>query len=344
MKIRWLSVVVCLCMAVLTGSTTVMASENNQIMPGELFLWKMASGWTELPTKDGTITVYYANGHLTHGQANIDGEWYYFDGETGAMATGLVEIPKKYEPQGAKTCYFGDDGKRMSGWIDFDDGRRYFNHETGAMAVGKTVIPGEDTDSGNDEVFYFNDDGIQAFGELLVDDEWIYIDPETGHPLDWIRYPEDAQDQDARMANNAIMVWMYFKSRGWTMEAVAGMLGNMQMESMINPTSTDGIAYGLVQWTPISKLEQWCIDENYMLEDGRGQCARIQYEMENEIQWFTADYNMTFREYSQNAGDPQELAHVFMANYERPYYFSYWERATFAQYWYDYLKTIFPNG
>ena len=55
------------------------------------------------------------------------------------------------------------------------------------------------------------------------------------------------------MQNNAVLLWSYFKAQGWTLNAVAAMLGNMQSESTINPGIWEGLdpfvgGYGLVQW------------------------------------------------------------------------------------------------
>ena len=39
----------------------------------------------------------------------------------------------------------------------------------------------------------------------------------------------------SQMELNASYIWAYLQNKGWTMNAVAGMLGNMQSESAINP-------------------------------------------------------------------------------------------------------------
>lgn len=38
-----------------------------------------------------------------------------------------------------------------------------------------------------------------------------------------------------QMEINAIYIWAYLQNEGWTLNAVAGILGNMQSESSINP-------------------------------------------------------------------------------------------------------------
>lgn len=39
----------------------------------------------------------------------------------------------------------------------------------------------------------------------------------------------------SQMEINATYLWTYLQNEGWTLNAVAGMLGNMQSESTINP-------------------------------------------------------------------------------------------------------------
>ena len=68
------------------------------------------------------------------------------------------------------------------------------------------------------------------------------------------------------MQNNAVLIWNYFKSQGWTLNSVAAMLGNMQSESTINPGIWENLdpiisnGYGLVQWTPSTKYSEWAGD------------------------------------------------------------------------------------
>lgn len=40
---------------------------------------------------------------------------------------------------------------------------------------------------------------------------------------------------ESQMRGNAIEVYNYFTEKGWTLNAIAGILGNMEKESNINP-------------------------------------------------------------------------------------------------------------
>ena len=66
------------------------------------------------------------------------------------------------------------------------------------------------------------------------------------------------------MTVNAQYIMNYLTGKGWTKNAVAGMLGNMETESTINPGIWQSLqsgnmsgGYGLVQWTPATKYINW---------------------------------------------------------------------------------------
>ena len=151
---------------------------------------------------------------------------------------------------------------------------------------------------------------------------------------------------------NAREIWGYFQQRGWTLESVSGMLGNIHYESGINPAQwqtghtiedpayPNDTGYGLVQWTPWQKYANWAGDDwrtNYNKE-----LARIQYELDNGEQWIpVSSYgSMTFQQFTQSTQTPEYLAEVFEYSYERGTWAA--ERATYARQWYDYLGGAGP--
>lgn len=146
----------------------------------------------------------------------------------------------------------------------------------------------------------------------------------------------------SEMENNATLLWGDFKSKGWSLNAVCGMLGNMQTESSINPGIWENLTvnynrgFGLVQWTPASKYINWA-GSNYT--DGYLQCERIQWELNNGQQYYpTSKYPMTFREFSVSTETPEYLAQVFITNYERPKDPDQPIRSTQAREWYNFLS------
>jgi hypothetical protein len=147
--------------------------------------------------------------------------------------------------------------------------------------------------------------------------------------------PELTTDQE----KNAWAIWSFFKARRWTEESIAGMLGNMQSESGIMPDIDEisgGGGYGLVQWTPKSKLVDWCSERGLDYRTIDSQCQRIQWEMENNVQWFpNAERpdlpNISFKEFTQ-LKDIKSAAEYFIAFYEHPKDVNQPIRGTQAQY------------
>ena len=69
----------------------------------------------------------------------------------------------------------------------------------------------------------------------LINDWWITTD--TGGSMG----STDTSNISAKQEHNALKVWQYFSSRGWTDNAISAMIGNMQLESWLSP--------GLIQGT-----------------------------------------------------------------------------------------------
>lgn len=153
------------------------------------------------------------------------------------------------------------------------------------------------------------------------------------------------------MKTNATYIAQYLLNKGWTLESICATLGNMQSESNINPGLWESLdsgntarGFGLVQWTPASKLIEWCNQNDRLYTDIDAQLERIIYELENNIQWITTDkYPMTFKEYVSSDESVETLANVFMYNYERPASLNQPVRGTQARYWWDYLSEIDPE-
>ena len=144
------------------------------------------------------------------------------------------------------------------------------------------------------------------------------------------------------MTTNAQYILDYLSARGWTKNSICGMLGNMQTESTINPGIWESLnygntsgGYGLVQWTPATKLINWCVSVGKTYEQMDSQLDRILYEVENNIQWIHS--TMTFQEFTQSTDTAYNLAMLFITAYERPYDPNQPIRGEQAEYWYTNL-------
>lgn len=134
---------------------------------------------------------------------------------------------------------------------------------------------------------------------------------------------------ESESLNNAQMVANHFKGTDWTKESIAALCGNMRHESSINPNmyeygydwSADR-GFGLVQWTPRSKYWNWAESNNMEPRSGYSQLARIDYEVDANIQWIPRSSidNLTFKEFRTNSRglSVDALTRAFTWGYERP--------------------------
>jgi len=147
--------------------------------------------------------------------------------------------------------------------------------------------------------------------------------------MSWIA-PYQTLLTETQSLNNAQLVADHFAGTDWTRESLSAMIGNMRHESTVNPNMyelgydwVDNRGFGLVQWTPRSKYWDWALANGLEPRSGNSQLARIDYEVDNNIQWIpkASVFNgLTFQEFRSNARGLTiaELTEAFMWGYERP--------------------------
>ena len=131
---------------------------------------------------------------------------------------------------------------------------------------------------------------------------------------------------ESESLQNAQLVANHLIPQGWTKESVSALCGNMRHESSINPDMYefnyawgDDRGYGLVQWTPRSKYWDWAESRNLPPRNGDSQLARIDYEVEQNIQWIsTQNYPETYAQFRASTKSMDYLVPCFTWNYERP--------------------------
>lgn len=153
-----------------------------------------------------------------------------------------------------------------------------------------------------------------------------------------------------QMKVNAKYLYNALTERGWSINAIAGTLGNMQSESSVNPGRWQGNnvgfgpAYGIVQWDPFTKYTNWAQQRGMDPSTFDSNIARIDYEIENNLQWIaTSSYNFSFRDFTHSNESPEYLASAFLKNYERAGVEVEEQRRKNARYWFDYLGGIEPT-
>ena len=156
---------------------------------------------------------------------------------------------------------------------------------------------------------------------------------------------------------NAQYIWSYLGAKGWTINAVAALLGNMQSESTLSPAiwqgrrkgsieKADGTfelntsvlsgwggGFGLVQWTPWTRYTNWCQSNGLAYWDIDSQLSRIIYETKNPKEaWALTPYvrntgytfrgesfdGFSFSDFTSSKKDPGWLAAAFLLCYEKP--------------------------
>lgn len=151
----------------------------------------------------------------------------------------------------------------------------------------------------------------------------------------------------SEMRNNGLIVKSYLISKGWSLNAISGLLGNMESESTINPGIWQSLnegnmsgGYGLVQWTPATNYLDWCDSHGYSRSDGNAQLKWIDEYTISFGQWIaTSEYPLSFSEFKTSSESPEYLASAFLKNFERAGVEVESARRSQARSWYSYLNS-----
>lgn len=151
---------------------------------------------------------------------------------------------------------------------------------------------------------------------------------------------------ETEMQNNASIIKAYLVSKGWTLQSIAGVLGNMETESSINPGIWQSLnegnmsgGYGLVQWTPATNFTDWADTNGYNWDDGDAQLLWIDSVTVSFGQWIpTTEYDFSFASFKTSTQTPEYLASAFLMNFERAGVEKEEERRSQAQKWYSFIS------
>lgn len=174
-------------------------------------------------------------------------------------------------------------------------------------------------------------------------------------PVSWIYNITDASGggmSASDMENNVQLFIDYFTGY-MTAEAMAGILGNMQHESYLNPaqcqigsgtSSNSNSGGGLIQWTPRSAFVRWCEDRGRSWYDGYYQLYRIRCEGEGRDgcsgYWLKSSkygYYYSWSEFCQLT-DYEEACKAYLYERERAGNEALSLRLEYAQNWYDFIQ------
>lgn len=174
-------------------------------------------------------------------------------------------------------------------------------------------------------------------------DGWYYDTVDTANPL-----------SDLEKQSNVDAFYNYFLGY-MTLEAMAGILGNMQRESYLNPgqgqlghgmSTSSGL--GLIQWTPGSVITTWASDRGLNWFSGQTQCYRIKCEGERiegaQGTWLpTSDYPYSWTEFC-GLTDYEEACKAYLFERERAGVSALSKRLEYASNWNTYLQDKYGPG
>lgn len=167
-----------------------------------------------------------------------------------------------------------------------------------------------------------------------------------------------------QMEVNALYVYSFLLNKGWTSEAIAGVLGNMENEGGLNPGrwENDDPSYtsggcGLVGWTPGRRHTSWCSERGLDWTTMDANLEHLNWEIHDGDDYYpTSGYPMSYEAFTQSTESPYYLACAFAWNYERSWVVLYGSEAEKealrkrrggdAEKWYRYLtgKEPIPPG
>ena len=200
----------------------------------------------------------------------------------------------------------------------------------------------------------------------------IYETPVYGEEIEGPR-----KMSDDKIYSNAEYIYWYLRDKGWSKEAICGLLGNMYEESKVNPGAwQNGVnaatgGYGLVQYTNVDRKEyfKYMEDNGYDVPEDLNDLAvnnpkeaincQLDYLMNSNSWYYTGNFKsyfdfsgsdyeemmpnkvqISFDEFQKSNENPACLALIFNAAYERSQddINKIDERGKSADDWYEYFE------
>ena len=179
------------------------------------------------------------------------------------------------------------------------------------------------------------------------------------------------------MKVNARFIWNYLGSRGWSLDAVCGMLGNFEAESTINPNRVENsqkdrwpnwgnYGFGVAQWTPWYTKQKsdgswydaanyhgsnnptygyWAEQNGYTVStDGSGTIGNFEPQLEYiNANLGTGSGKTWVQNYKKTNVGPEQAAKDFYVYYEKSQAGTWGTRPDKAVKWYEYLSGSTPQ-
>ena len=152
---------------------------------------------------------------------------------------------------------------------------------------------------------------------------WTYID--TASQV----WTHSAPNSNAAQIDNAREMWNFFRSRGYSEQATAAIMGNAQEESALNPAQWQygsyvgnrNLGYGLFQWDPAARYwDTYCNYYGYDRTDGYYQCLWVDTQTIGGIegnQWIGVVAPTSWDAFKISTDSAGNLAYAFRFEMDR---------------------------
>ena len=208
------------------------------------------------------------------------------------------------------------------------------------------------SNSGYGGTYFYTEDNYQSnnwIGDSISHRPYlfrgfIYLPGSTpGQHWEWVKRNSELSQAEAE--NNAIITAAYLSGKGWSRNAISGLLGNLMRESVINPGAWQNYhvdplnGYGLAQWTPSTNWTDYAQQQGWQIDDGYKQLDFIDLDpINNYIP--TVTYPESLAQYKVSNNSPEDCASAWLYNYERAGVVAESERRYWARYYYDLIENI----
>lgn len=272
---------------------------------------------------------------LNVGGGNIDPNMSTVTELAELTAAGFIEISIN-EPAQIGDVYFYDEGGGAHGhtFIIYDHTR--YVHASSSKDHPETGDQSQTITDGYDYT------GEICFGYLPYDfsrHTWHHL--RYSQSLRWIAGNRELTETERQ--NNAQIIYYWFSNRGYSLNAIAAMLGNMEFESYLCPDKWEDAyppyttgGYGLIQWTPYTVYSSQYTDWNTNHDN------QLDFINTGDVVNYitTASYPITWNEFKTSTADIDYLTKTYFYNRERGTWSSL--RTTYALKWYEYFSGPTP--
>lgn len=243
-----------------TVAAQIAAAGSETPSASAILLSAVVPGWQQ--TQAGWIYLNAA-GEREKGKwmLGADHHYYYLN------AAGVMEYGE-FLQLGSARYHLEPDGAMSTGRF-YQGEREYYAAPDGALYWDTWVQEGEN--------WCYVDTAGRILKDCMTPDSYYvdangYLVAAPGSRFEGFIYENDGAHRLYLNLGTADVIRSYLKARGWTESAIAGILGNFQQESGINPALEEAgshCGYGLGQWSfeRRSRLEAYCRDRGKPYDD-----------------------------------------------------------------------------